>query len=635
LPKVVRKGSGVLVDGLRSFLLGVNYWSRENNIQMWSRWDLRAVQEDLDLVKKFGIRCLRVFILATDFATGEGDVKEVSLQRFRTFLDEAAKRGVIVFPSLIVGHMSGKNWFIPWDPSNDIYSREALEKSKKFVRKIVGSFKDHPAIGGWILSNEISHVRSPPSVEDFRAWVKELVEAIKELDEVHMVSIGDSTSPRSRLPLRPENVFDLVDYLSPHIYYYDDDEVRHTYYYMMELEYLRSLGVPVILEEYGFPTNLYEEDSHSRFIELILYGALALGVQGAWVWCFSDFPREEDEPYLWEPHELSFGIVRANGTPKPAASSIKKFAGFLEYFEKKDYRLAERDSAILVPSHFYRRYEFHNFPYQHIRGALLMAYILAKASGLNPTFLREEELRGNSDYGLIIIPSISRLLTRSWRLLLEKARRGTVVYYSHVRYPSYPHMSACHIWDELFGIKPVLKAGMRATYIPSKFTLVFEDGSTLEYDNPLGDIATTGFSPIDSKVLATDSEGTPILFKAERGKGKVLFSSYPLELILFSNLKVRWEQGYELVYSILMKEARITPLFRSSNPMVQLEYLIGSKGYLLFLLNHSYNDSFVEVGLRKRLTVSRTWNLKTLEQHTDKLTVKLAPKTCGIVELEC
>ena len=630
------KGRRVLTNGKFKFLLGANYWCRKHNVQMWNNWDLEAIKEDLDRVKELGLRALRIFLLSKDFSNSDGGVKEGALKKLEIFLDEASKREIAVFPSFIVGHMSGKNWFIPWDPYNEVYKSSIICRAKKFIGAVVERFKEHPAIGGWILSNEISLVKAPKSVDEFRVWASELIGEIEKRDKSHVISIGDSTRPISALPLKPENVQDLVGYLSPHIYYYDEDEVRHTYTYMAELEYLLSLDKPVILEEFGFPTNLFSEESHAKFIEVILYGALALGVSGAWIWCFSDFPREGDEPYLWEPHELSFGIIRANGTPKPAAKVVKEFANFLLKIEGKDYKLPEKNAAILVPSHFYKYYEFHTFPYNDIARSLVMAYILLKASGLNPTFMREEDI-GSRRYKLIVIPSISRLLTVSWRKLLREVEEGAIVYYSHVRYFNWPHMSACHMWEELFGVSSALKAGSKALAIPKKFSVkikdeAFAEARRLDFVNPRSDIGTVHFTPVDAKVVAvTEDTNTPLLYEVERGEGRAYLASFPLELILASQTKVSWENMYQVLYEFLGAKAGLRCLVKASDPRVQIEYWNTDEELLLFLLNHSYNKVRFELTGLANKPIEVIKDVSALATYDNKVIMEFDPKTVGIL----
>jgi len=627
------RGSKLTVKGRRIFLLGVNYWCRKHNILMWRRWDPGAIAEDLDRLKQVGVKALRVFLLAEDFSTPEGRVREEAVSRLEMFLDEAAKRDLIVFPSLIVGHMSGKNWPIPWDPKNEIYSIESIAKARSFVEQVVRRLRGHPAIGGWILSNEVTNVREPRGLEEFRIWVRELVSAIKENDPGSAVGVGSSTAPFGRLSRRPENVVDLVDYFSPHIYYYDDDPVRHTYAYPFALEYCLSLGKATVLEEYGFPTNLYSEESHGKFVSLVAYAALAIGASGAWVWCAFDFERETDEPYLWEPHELSFGIFRRDGTPKPAVRELKDFSEFLGWFEGQGFERASPNCAVLVPSYFYREYPFYSENRQDMAAGMLTAYILVKAAGLRPTFIREED---SIDFRLVIVPPYARLLTSTWGRLLESVEKGGTVYYSHVRYAAHLHVSACHIWEELFGVKPSLRPGAKGVFPEPPLRLRFvrdlppvRSGEEYEYPLSRPDAGSTGFVPVDAVVCAT-LNGVDAVFTAKRGGGHAVLSAFPLELYLAYEKVVDWSRGYHKLYQALAELAGLELPIRVSDPRVQCEEWVKGSERIVFLLNHSWDEVRVELATGYELVEVVRGKLVGKKPPT----VSLGGKSVGVLRME-
>jgi endo-1,4-beta-mannosidase len=105
-------------------------------------------------MKGLGIRAVRFFIKDEDFADESADDYPCALERLRKFLDILYENNIAGFVSLIVGHMSGKNWRIPWTKFEDLYRSESIEKTMKFVERIVKEFKDHSAIAGWILRVE-------------------------------------------------------------------------------------------------------------------------------------------------------------------------------------------------------------------------------------------------------------------------------------------------------------------------------------------------------------------------------------------------------------------------------------------------------------------------------------------------
>jgi endo-1,4-beta-mannosidase len=133
------RGSLVLTDGSFRFLLGVNYWPRKLNIRMWRDWDEEALKEDVEVMRSLGVRAVRLFLLDQDWVTASGDLNGVQLQRLRWLLDRLGDSGIAAFVTLLVGHMSGRNWAVPWAPDNDIYSAKDIEGTARFASAVKGS----------------------------------------------------------------------------------------------------------------------------------------------------------------------------------------------------------------------------------------------------------------------------------------------------------------------------------------------------------------------------------------------------------------------------------------------------------------------------------------------------------------
>ncbi|MDT7862208.1 MAG: cellulase family glycosylhydrolase [Saccharolobus sp.] len=569
---------------MKRFLIGVNYWPRISNIKMWSKFNLNEIENDLKLMRDLGINAIRAFILDEDCSDEKGNFTEECKQKLYKFLNITEKYSVKVLLTFIVGHMSGKNWKIPWDKDSSIYDK--IEPTRKFITAIIKEFKDHGSILGWILTNEISLVRLPQNEEIFLRWLKELYKTVKEIDNTHVVSVGDNVSPFSHTFLKPENVRGIVDYASPHIYLYDQNPIRHSMQYFMILEYNRSSGLPVILEEFGFPTAVYSEESHARFIGLILRGALLYGAEGALIWCFSDFPREDDEPYMWEPHELTFGIVRKDGTIKPAAEVVKDFSNKVKEIDISKYKVAKREAAIIIPAWFYKNFQFVNEQSKRLDFAkvLSQSFTLARLSNIQITFVREED-SNIEDYKLIIIPSTTRLLTTTWRKLLRAVENGSVLYFSTY---SLTHLSATHLWEEVFGVIPNSPAGSKGVRIPEKIRLLGE-----EVEIGKMDLYTYSFVEKDAKVIGEDSLGKGFVFISNRGKGYSVLSTIPIEFTLTNNENIN--ESWIKFYNYLSKISNTKQRYPSEKLGVEIQYLEGEDDYLLGVINHSWEDVTMKI----------------------------------------
>ncbi|WP_148666774.1 hypothetical protein [Acidilobus sp. 7A] len=101
------RGGLALTDGSFKFPLGVKCWPRKTNVRMWRGWDEGAVL-DIRAVKSIGARAVRLFA-GQDFVSASGDLSQ-QLERLRWLLDRLGDNGMAGFVTLLVGHMSGRNW---------------------------------------------------------------------------------------------------------------------------------------------------------------------------------------------------------------------------------------------------------------------------------------------------------------------------------------------------------------------------------------------------------------------------------------------------------------------------------------------------------------------------------------------
>jgi endo-1,4-beta-mannosidase len=95
----------------------------------------------------------------------------------------------------------------------------------------------------------------------------------------------------------------------------------------------------ILFSEFGLPTFrrgerpssplLVEEAAAAAYTARALEALRRAGCSGAMLWCYSDY-----DPALWgrppldlAPHERSFGLWRADGSPKPSVAAVAAFAG--------------------------------------------------------------------------------------------------------------------------------------------------------------------------------------------------------------------------------------------------------------------------------------------------------------------
>jgi len=611
------KGSLILTDGSFRFLLGVNYWPRKLNIRMWRDWDEEALKEDIEVMRSLGVRAVRLFLLDQDWVTASGDLNGVQLQRLRWLLDRLGDSGIVAFVTLLVGHMSGRNWAVPWAPDNDIYSAKGVEGTARFASAVASAVKGSRGLGGWILSNEMSLLRQPPSPEAQLALLRAVAQSLRSADGEHVFSSGDVPSGYAQ---RPNLVRGVVDYVGPHLYLYDDDPVRHGFSYSGMLELFSDDGqVPVVLEEFGFSSLQFSEADRAAFIYEVLYSAFAHGASGAFVWCFSDFPAEGEPPYEWRALELGFGLVDRDGRPKPSAESFRRFSEELGRLEALGAHVRlRRVSRALVLSPYYVLGDYEFAGYRQWLGGfeaavkpVLVAHQLLTMAGAQASIRHEPEFEGNEGRRLVVVPSAVSGLATTWRKLLNYVEDGGTLYASLLRGVGgarFPHESGTQLWQELFGVEQALRVGSFGVRLSGRRTLTLERdlgglrrgwSVSVDFQVPL---YAYSVRPVDAEVLAS-LDGEPVIFMARRGKGRALLSTVPLEAALAYADSVGDWRPYADLYHAIASEAGVDTL-RPSDPRVEVQELRGEGQSLIIAVSHWPGELSVELPVREASLVA-------------------------------
>lgn len=603
--RTYRCGSHICLDNGFRFLLGVNYWPRILNIRMWRDWDERIVREDAEAMKRLGVRVARIFLKSEDFVDEEGNVYEPSIEKLKKLLDIFNENNLQAFITFIVGHMSGKNWRTPWTSFEDLYTSKSIERAMNFIEVIVNRFKDHRAVAGWILSNELSLVKRARNREEALAMLRAFSLTVKNIDKDHVLSSGDV--PDSYMQ-ETHNVKEFVDYIGPHIYLYDNDLIRHSYLYATLIELFSNGSIhPVILEEFGFSTHQFSEDTHAKFIYEILYTVLAHGASGAFVWCFSDFTHEVDPPYEWRLLELGFGLLKSDGSEKRAAKMFRKFREEVEKLEALGIgNVFKRimDIYLIAPFYIWKDYEF--IWYKDVLGLfnifrlLASAYMMFTVSGFSTSIVYEldiDTVLGRAK--LLALPSTITALASTWRNLYNYIERGGNIYASFLRGLGQfmaLHDSPTHLWQELFGVENMLEAGSVGRKLQHKLVLEFakDFGSIKKGEKLVLDIAIPIYifkaRSIDAEVIAYDHYGEPVIFVARRGSGRSYLSLIPIEILLASIEEIDWCLGIHKLYESIATEAGCSRLYIAKDPKIEIQLFSSDSKDIIIAINHSYRE---------------------------------------------
>lgn len=595
-----RQSRTLSVDGQPQVWLGVNFWSRSGGPRMWRDYDPAVVESELVAMKELGMTVTRSFFYWPDFMPTPDTLDEGMIANYAHFLDLHERHGMTTIPSFIVGHMSGQNWDPAWRDERDIFGDVwFVARQSWYVRELTARFAAHPAVAGWLLSNEI------PIYADWRSrgigtldhrevtsWAQILIDAIRAGGGTQPVSVGDGawgveiTGADNGFRIR--ELAPLVDFHGPHVYRMETDPVRQHLGAAFICELLDIGDRPVVMEEFGVTDDYVSEENAAHYYRQILHNTLLAGARGWLAWNNTDYDDLADrEPYSHHPFEQHFGLTDQHGAAKRQGLEVREFSRVLEQVDIA--RLQRPDTAVVLVSPSYLEAPY---PFTQPEDAASVfengrqAYVAAREADLPVGVARE--LDGiPADGSLYLLPSVKQLTAPSWQALREHAAGGATVYASVFlgehrvqRGPWWPDL------DDMFGVRKLSRYGLVEPVVDDTVTLRFERdfggiaaGEDLRFP-VAGTIHSRAFLPVeatDAEILAVDGQGRPALLRKRVGEGAFVLSTYPLEHFAAATPSVNPEPTWRL-YAALAVEAGVVPRVRVDDPRVLVDTMVHEDG---------------------------------------------------------
>ncbi len=649
--------------------MGVNFWSRAGGPLMWRHYDADVVSEELDQMRAHGMTVTRSFLYWPDFHPEPDRLDELMIERYRDFLDRHAALGMQTIPTFIVGHMSGQNWDPVWRDGRNLFSDVwFVARQAWYVREITARFHDHPAIAGWLLTNEV------PIYGDWRgrgndsldpdviiSWTQILIDAVRAGGGTQPVSVGEGAwgveiTGRDN-GFRVRDIAALVDFLGPHVYRMETDQARQFLGAAFICEMLQRSGKPVVMEEFGLTSDYTSDENGAHYYRQLLHHTLLAGATGWLAWNNADYDDlYAQAPYTHRPFEQHFGLVDRHGVAKPQALEMRDFRALLDRIDGAALTRPDSQIALVVTAYLDNQYPFTAPEDGPTAVATLMqAYVSARYAGLSVGFIREAD--GTSwkpgtvrdldagvqhryasadepmdvgaglpdDATLYLIPSTKALTSPTWVRLDELVRAGKTVYasyflgtHSNQRGPWWPTM------HELFGVKKLTRYGLVDVIEDDVVELTFladfgdiEAGTTLSW-RAAGTENSRAYLPVEvdgAEVVAVDQHGRPALVRHHLGEGQAILCTYPIEHMAAVSAAVN-PDSTAVLYAALAAEADVAPDLRVDSPHVIVGEMDGADGArFVWLVNMA--DAVVE-------TVPSGASLETLDGDA-AIAVTLSP----------
>ena len=367
-------------------------------MRWWSDFDREEVAADFARIAASGLDSIRLFLTWADFQPTPNEVDRRMLNRLIAVADLATGAGLTLVPTLFTGHMSGVNWIPAWalggtdrddrfrvvsngrvngSALRNWYSDPLIARAQAFLAtETAGALAGHEAVWMWDLGNENSNCVIPPTASTAREWLRQIASAIRTADPDARLTIGlhmeDLENDRV---LGPREASAVCEVLSMHGYpiyapWADGPTDEQLLPFLAAVTGWLAGGRDVLFAEFGLPTyrrgdpsgeavrrqdprSLVEEATAAAYTERALGALQAAGCMGAMLWCYSDYDSAiwEDPPLDLAVHERSFGLWRADGSPKPSVAVVEAFAGARRLAGQDDYPWIdlEPDEYLVAP----------------------------------------------------------------------------------------------------------------------------------------------------------------------------------------------------------------------------------------------------------------------------------------------
>ena len=300
--------SQFIVNGRPFFPAGVNYYPQKSPWSLfWKQYNPKVIRADFRRIRELGLNTARVFVNFHDF--GKGKVPPERLDQLENLLDLAGEQNLKVLVTL-------------FDFVGD-YRLLNLTATDRQLEQILTRLNRHPALLAWDLKNEPDLDFKHHDPDDVKEWLGWIAGRARQFDPNHLITIGWAYPENAHL------LANQVDFVS-----------FHSYRSLEQLEQgIADLQrkVPqkkLMLEEFGQPTyrgvwapfgksEADQEEYVSRVRDVLKRHRNIPYL----VWTLYDFTEVPpdivgNKPWQREPQK-HFGILRADGQPKPVVNVLK------------------------------------------------------------------------------------------------------------------------------------------------------------------------------------------------------------------------------------------------------------------------------------------------------------------------
>ena len=310
-------GGQLVYQGKPIQIKGVNYYPQWRPWgAMWKGWDGPQMERELRAARdQLGINTVRLMVPYNFFSekNGDGVVTPKMIRRLREAIQIAGSQDLRVIVTLF-------DFFESFPGPGTGTEAKNLE----YLRALLPSFADDDRILAWDLHNEPDNygIWKAGDPKKVLRWLGRMADEVHALAPRQLVTVGMGRASGLWLP-GPDGrrVVDYSDVVSMHTY--DAGTVAQ------ELAQLRAqTGKPIIIEEFGWPTGPGCMENYSETTQVRLYRAVLDAAKdrtsGVVAWTLRDYDAGPTD--RWDTFEDNFGLIRPDGSLKPAALLLQAIA---------------------------------------------------------------------------------------------------------------------------------------------------------------------------------------------------------------------------------------------------------------------------------------------------------------------
>ena len=381
--------------------LGVNFWSRAGGPRMWARYDAGVVRDELAVLAEHGLQRHAVVLLLARLRAGARDARRGGPGPVRR-LPRRARRGRPRHDPDVHRrpHVRRELGSAVAPGPRSLPRRLARRAAGVVRRRDRAALRRAPGRRRLARLERDAALRRPGDERrDHRVGAhpssRRCARRARRSRSRSATAPGASRSRGTTTATRCGALAPLVDFVGPHVYPMQDDEVRQLLTAAFACELSGGFGKPVVLEEFGVSSDFASDEHAADYYRQVLYTTLLAG--RARLDRLEQLrlrrpsrPGPVPPPRLRDPlrpHRSSRAAEAAAARARAASPSSCASSA------DEGWEPVKGDAAIVVPEHFERVLPFTSPAYrQDIRDNLLQSYVAAREADL-PVALRARARR--------------------------------------------------------------------------------------------------------------------------------------------------------------------------------------------------------------------------------------------------